>query len=103
MGCSDRDVSDLVEEQHGPHELQLWNLHSIRHHQNTGTSTTLSKSCRTAACPAPPHPSTIQEPTWELPGAALDRSNKDRRIALYGLGRPRELGHSPRRVATPNG
>ena len=50
---------------------------------------------RNAARPAPPPPRcshTIREPTLGLPGAALDRCDDDRRIALYGLGSPRGRG-----------
>ena len=49
--------------------------------------------------PAPPRPrppSTIREPTLRLPGAALDRCNNDRRIALY-----RALGSAGAWVTLP--
>ena len=72
MGCSDRDVSDLVEELHGPQELQLWNLHSIRHHHGHGHVKNLVQELPHRRPPRPPSPSTIREPTLELPGAALD-------------------------------
>ena len=54
---------------------------------------------RISARPAPPPPPrTIREPTLGLPGAAQDRCNIDRRIALYGLGRRRSTDKSSRQL-----